>query len=195
MVSQNDLIAFEESIADEFNKGLIPFPIHLESGNEGSLIDVFKIIKSDDYVFGSWRLHLKALLKGVPPDELRRAIHRGESMALLFPEYRVYGSAIVGGTIPIALGVALSIKRRNGNEYVHCFLGDMSAHTGIFKECLSYAENFSLPIRFIIENNGVSVCSDTEEVCGGELPTSHLIKSYKYKSKFPHAGSGKRIQF
>ena len=194
-MTKEELVAFEDSIASDFNAGLIRYPIHLESGNEDNLIRIFADVKPDDYLFGSWRLHLKALLKGVPPEELRAAILRGESMALRFPEYRVYGSAIVGGTVPIALGVAMAIKRRNGNECVWCFIGDMTSMTGIFSECLRYSENFNLPIRWIIEDNQVSVCTNTRETCGGGLPVSSLIKTYQYQSRFPHAGSGKRIQF
>mgnify|MGYP001610480923 FL=1 len=192
---KEELIKFEDDIAQSFNNGLIRYPIHLESGNEDNLIRIFTDVKPEDYLFGSWRLHLKALLKGVPPEELRAAILRGESMALRFPEYRVYGSAIVGGTVPIALGVAMAIKRRNGNECVWCFLGDMTSLTGIFNECLRYAENFLLPIKFIVEDNGVSVCSNTKETWGGSLPVSRLIETYQYQSKYPHAGSGRRIQF
>ena len=194
-MTKEELVAFEDSIASDFNAGLIRYPIHLESGNEDNLIRIFADVKPEDYLFGSWRLHLKALLKGVPHEELRAAILRGESMALRFPEYRVYGSAIVGGTVPIALGTAMAIKRREGSEHVWCFLGDMTSLTGIFSECLRYAENFSLPIKFIVEDNGVSVCSNTKETWGGSLPVSRLIETYQYQSKYPHAGSGKRIQF
>ena len=192
---KEELIKFEDDIAQSFNNGLIRYPIHLESGNEDNLIRIFTDVKPEDYLFGSWRLHLKALLKGVPHEELRAAILRGESMALRFPEYRVYGSAIVGGTVPIAVGVAMAIKRREGSEHVWCFLGDMTSLTGIFSECLRYAENFSLPIKFIVEDNGVSVCSNTKETWGGSLPVSRLIETYQYQSKYPHAGSGRRIQF
>ena len=195
MLTKQKLIDFESSVAESFNQGKIPYPIHLDNGNEDALIDIFKSVKSQDYVFVSWRGHYKALLKGVPPEELRAAILRGESMALRFPEYRVYGSAIVGGTVPVALGVALAIKRRGGGERVWCFLGDMTSLTGIFNECLRYAENFSLPIKFIVEDNGVSVCTNTKETCGGDLPVSRLIETYQYQSKYPHAGSGRRIQF
>jgi pyruvate dehydrogenase E1 component alpha subunit len=195
-MTKDDLIAFEESIATDFNAGKIPYPVHLESGNEDELIRIFEDVKSEDWVFTSWRGHLKALLKGVPSEELRAAIYRGESMALRFPEQRVYGSAIVGGTIPIALGIALSINRKGGNERVHCFLGDMTAYTGIFSECLRYANNFALPIRFIIEDNGVSVCTDTRNTWGGEYGfPPHRVERYEYRSKWPHAGAGKRVQF
>ena len=65
-MTKEELVAFEDSIASDFNAGLIRYPIHLESGNEDNLIRIFSDVKPEDYLFGSWRLHLKALLKGVP---------------------------------------------------------------------------------------------------------------------------------
>lgn len=192
-----ELIAFEDDIAELFNAGKIPHPVHLESGNEDDLIDIFKEVRPRDWVFTSWRGHYKALLKGVPPSLLKHAIMRGESMTLSFPQYRVYGSAIVGGTIPIALGVALSIVRRGSQEIVHCFLGDMTAETGIFYECHKYSYRHKLPIRWIIEDNGLSVCTDTNRVWGGLTKWQGVlgVTKYDYKSKYPHAGAGKRVQF
>lgn len=194
---RDKLTAFEQRIALFFNNGEIPYPVHLESGNEDQLIEIFKEVGKDDYIFVSWRGHLKALLKGVPPEELEAAIFRGESMALKFPEYRVYGSAIVGGTIPIALGAALAIKRKGGSETVWCFLGDMTAEGGIFHECEKYARNNDLPIRWIIEDNGVSVLTSTSDVWGGLINWKYRnkIDYYKYESKWPHCGAGKRVQF
>jgi len=190
-----NLIDFETDIAESFNRGEIHYPVHLDNGNEEPLIQIFKNIGEDDWVIGSWRMHYKALLKGVPPEELKAAIFRGESMALNFPEYNVYGSAIVGGSIPIALGIAKGISG-SGNS-VWCFLGDMTAHCGIFKESREYAENFNLPINWIIEDNGVSVCTDTRESWGmgnKKYRLSHNV-TYEYKSKYPHAGAGVRVQF
>lgn len=195
-MTKEELIEFEQSIADEFDDRKIPYPIHLDNGNEDALIEVFKNVKPQDYVFVSWRGHYKALLKGVPPEELRAAIHRGESMALRFDKYRVYGSAIAGGMVPIALGTALAIKRSGADEHVWLFVGDMMAESGIFYEAWKYASNFELPISFVVEDNGVSVCTNTREAWGSDLPDAiRPIIRFKYQSKFPHAGSGKRIQF
>ena len=194
---KNDLITFEDEIAAEFNAGKIPYPVHLESGNEDQLIEIFKDVQPNDWIFGSWRLHLKCLLKGVPRETLRAAIRRGESMALCFPEYRVYGSAIVGGTVPIALGVAMAIKRASGIERVYCFVGDMTAHTGVVLECMHYLCAHELPLNLVIEDNGVSVCTETYKVWGKSPPLEWMwVKHrYEYRSKYPHAGAGKRVQF
>lgn len=200
-MTKDELITFEQVIAEEFNSGKIPYPIHLSSNNEVHLAEIFKSIRSQDWIFGTWRMHLHALLKGVPPQDLRSAIHRGESMALRFEEHKVYGSAIVGGTIPISLGVALAIKRRCVDEHVWLFVGDMAAESGILHETIKYAENFSLPLSVVIEDNAVSVCTDTRDVWGLNKPYTlnkppHVrIISYRYHSQYPHAGAGKRVQF
>jgi len=191
-MTKDELIAFEEDIAKDFNAGRIPYPVHFSNGNEDQLIEIFKSIRPNDWVFGSWRMHYHALLMGVRPERLKAAIMRGESMALRFP--RFYGSAIVAGTVSIALGVALSIKRNNGSERVWCFLGDMAAHCGIFHESKEYADNFDLSIKWVIEDNGLSVCTDTKKVWGGENEINGVIR-YQYKSQYPHCGAGKRVQF
>lgn len=195
-MTKDELIAFEESIAEEFNAGKIRYPVHLDNGNEDALIDVFKSVKPQDWVFGSWRLHYKALLKGVPPEELRAAIYRGESMALRFDEHRVYGSAIAGGMIPIALGTALAIKRSGVDQHVWLFVGDMMAESGILYETVKYTHNFQLPMSFVVEDNGVSVCTDTREAWGRDGPDHEVrVIRYQYRSKYPHAGAGQRVQF
>ena len=194
MMNAADLADFESAVAAEFNAGKIPYPVHLESGNEDALIEIFQEVKPADWVFVSWRGHLKALLKGVPREDLTAAIRRGESMALRFPEHRVYGSAIVGGTVPIALGVALALKRVFSDAWVWCFLGDMTAETGGAHEAIKYASNHDLPITWIIEDNGVSVLTNTSQVWGCASLFPH-VRRYKYRSKYPHAGAGTRVEF
>ena len=137
--SEDDLIAFEESIAHLFNEGKIKSPIHLYYGNEKEIINVFQTINNKDWVFCSWRSHYQCLLKGVPEDILMKEIIEGKSISLCFPEYKIYSSAIVGGNLPIALGVAFDIKRKNLDEKVYCFIGDMTAETGIAHETIKYA--------------------------------------------------------
>ena len=192
------LIEFENDIASIFNSGKIRAPIHLYSGNEDFLINFFKRIKKNDWVFCSWRSHYQCLLKGVPPKILKKEIIEGKSISLCFPDHKIYSSAIVGGVIPIALGVALSLKRKKSNSKVFCFVGDMTSETGIMHESLKYAKNFNLPIKFIIEDNNLSVCTNTRKVWKIKKLTnkkSKFVTYYKYKNKYPHAGAGKRVQF
>jgi TPP-dependent pyruvate/acetoin dehydrogenase alpha subunit len=195
-----ELIEFETDIANTFNQGKIRAPIHLYSGNEEQMIEIFRDVKADDWVMCSWRSHYQCLLKGVPPEQVRAEILAGHSITLCFPEHRIVSSAIVGGIIPIAVGVAMGIKRQGGTNKVHCFMGEMTAETGIAHESVKYAINHELPIRFIVEDNGKSVCTDTREawnqqVLSFENPTHPSIISYKYQTKYPHAGAGVRVQF
>jgi pyruvate dehydrogenase E1 component alpha subunit len=199
-LNKEDLLSFEDKIADIFNSGKIKAPVHLYSGNEDKIIETFKNIKQEDWVFCSWRSHYQCLLKGVPETELLDAIMAGRSIALNFPKYKVFSSAIVAGQIPLALGAAYSLKYRKSNEKVFCFLGDMTSETGIAQSAFSFAMNFDLPITFIIEDNNLSVCTDTRVTWGTNLlryekSKNPKVLSYKYTNKYPHAGAGKRVQF
>jgi pyruvate dehydrogenase E1 component alpha subunit len=194
-----ELIDFENDIADCFNSGSIKAPVHLYSGNEDQIIKVFQDVKEDDWVFCTWRSHYQCLLKGVPPETVKNDILNGKSITLCYPEYKVYSSAIVTGNIPIATGVALDIKRKNQTNHVWCFVGDMASETGTFFENYKYAVNFDLPITFVVEDNNKSVCTDTRKVWNSNVlffeKSMPKIVYYQYKSKYPHAGAGKRIQF
>jgi pyruvate dehydrogenase E1 component alpha subunit len=164
------------------------------------MLQIFVNITKEDWVMCSWRSHYQCLLKGVPREKLKQRIIEGKSIALCFPEYRIVSSAIVTGILPIAVGIALGIKRRGGSHKVYCFMGEMTSETGIAHECIKYSRNHDLPIHFIIEDNGKSVCTDTREVWAQSVLTYERsqdpgITYYHYQSKYPHAGAGKRVQF
>jgi pyruvate dehydrogenase E1 component alpha subunit len=195
-----ELIAFENRIAELFNAAKIRSPIHLYYGNEKEIIEVFKSVGEHDWVMCSWRSHYQCLLKGVPPEKIESEIMAGKSIALCFPEHRIVSSAIVGGILPIAIGVAMAIKRSGASHKVHCFMGDMTSETGIAHECIKYATNHDLPIRFIVEDNGKSVCTETRDAWKQNVLTYEgkphpLVVYYKYQTKYPHAGAGVRVQF
>ena len=158
---EQDLIDFDEDIASIYEQGIIRAPIHLRSGNESQLVDIFKNINVEDYVFSTWASHLHCLLKGVPKEQVKEAILQGRSITLNFPEYNLYSSAIVGGTPSIAVGTAYAIKKEKKKGRVYCFLGDMGFHTGIAYESIKYAVGHRLPITFVIEDNGKSVGTPT----------------------------------
>ena len=199
-MTAEELISFETEIAEAFNAAKIRAPVHLYSGNEAQMIEVFREVIPEDWVMCSWRSHYQCLLKGVPREQLKADILAGRSMSLCFPEYRVVSSAIVGGILPIAVGVALGLKRLGSTARVHCFMGEMTAETGMAHECIKYSANFQLPIRFIVEDNGKSVCSDTRETWNQPVLTWEgarhpLVVYYQYQTKYPHAGAGQRVQF
>ncbi len=189
-MEKKDLINFEKEIADLFNNKKIKSPIHLYSGNEEFLINFFKKINKNDWIFCSWRSHYQCLLKGVPKEELRKEILNGKSISLCFPKYKIYSSAIVGGNLPTAVGVALSLKRKKRNEKVYSFIGDMTSETGIAHECIKYSRNNKLPIHFVVEDNGKSVCTDTRSAWSQKKLTYENVSDkyvtyYKYDLKYP----------
>jgi TPP-dependent pyruvate/acetoin dehydrogenase alpha subunit len=199
-LTAKDLVDFETDIANLFNAASIKAPVHLYSGNESQMIEVFRDIRADDWLFCSWRSHYQCLLKGVPPEQVKKEILEGRSISLCFPQHRIFSSAIVGGVLPIAVGAAFAIKQRGGKERVHCFMGEMTSETGIAHECIKYSRNLQLPIRFIVEDNGLSVCTDTREAWNQKVLTYETVMDpmvvyYKYKTRYPHAGAGVRVQF
>lgn len=200
MITIEELVAFEKDIADAFNQAAIRAPIHLDGGNEEQLIKIFKDIRRGDWVCGSWRMHYKCLLHGVPSAKLKSAIMAGRSITLCFPEHRIISSAIVGGILPIALGIAWSINRNHGTEKVFVFVGDMTAQSGMYDECIRYAMGHDLPIKFIIEDNGRSVCTDTQSAWGWEevdwyAGNSDYSQRFRYILPWPHSGAGRRVEF
>ncbi len=215
MITPGEITAFEMAIASEFNRGTIKAPIHLDGGNEAQLHAYFsQNFTPGDWICCSWRAHAKALLAGVPPEEVHAEVMAGRSITLCFPKYQVISSAIVGGILPIALGLAMGAKRRRSGENVHCFVGDMTARGGQFHECRQLAIGHDLPITFIVENNGKSVKTDTEAAWGspssflpGDDPTeidrTGMLRSklslktvcFSYTTTYPHSGTGTWIRW
>ena len=140
------------------------------------------------------------MLKGVPENKVKEEILSGRSISLCFPDYNIYSSAMVGGSVPIAVGTALSLKLQNSKKKVFCFMGEMTSESGIVHECVKYSRNFKLPIHFIVEDNEKSVCTDTRKAWNQkklsyEGKSDKYVTYYHYKLKYPHAGAGKRVQF
>ena len=194
--SKEDLIAFEDDVIKHWENGEITGPIHLSHGNEEQLIEIFKKVGVEDWVFSTWRSHYHALLHGVEPSVLKQKILDGKSITIVDKECKFYSSAIVTGTLPIALGVAKGLKEQHSSDKVWVFLGDMAFESGIFYEVHKYARNYNLPLHFIVEDNGVSTNTPTLATWGGvrrEIPEDVIY--YKYESKYPHYGTGKWVVF
>lgn len=210
MLKAIDLIAFEKEVADWYEAGKIKAPVHLRDGNEQKLVEIFSELKitKEDYVYSTWASHLHALLKGIPQDRIKKDILEGRSITLHYADYNFYSSAIVGGISPIATGTAMALKMKNSSNRTYCFLGDMAFRTGITHESIIYSISKNLPITFIIEDNGKSVGTPTEE-CWGSITTEKIyemynslansstveILYYKYEMSYPHSGTGVFVEF
>jgi TPP-dependent pyruvate/acetoin dehydrogenase alpha subunit len=194
-LNEQDLIDFELKMIDHWESAKIRGPVHLSNGNETPLVDIFKRIKTTDWVFSTWRSHYHALLKGIDPNFIENEILAGRSITICNTDEKFYSSAIVTATLPIALGVAQAIKRDGKDDKVWVFIGDMSFETGIFYEVHKYARNFDLPLYFIVEDNGISTYTPTIDTWKVQRPIPDDVIYYQYKSKYPHYGSGKWIAF
>lgn len=193
-MTEEELIAFEEEIKNIFLEGIIRAPVHLSGGNEEPLIEIFKQVRKGDWCFSTHRSHFHALLKGVPPEKVKAEILAGHSIHLNFKEYNFFTSAIVGGCLPIALGVAMAIKMKGEGRHVWCLVGDMAAETGVFHECTKYAARNNLPITFVVEDNGLSTNTPTQDTWGLGKGSPHIIR-YKYERQFPHINVGEFVVF
>ena len=204
---------FEERVVELFNNGEIKSPVHL-SGSvdntcENELIRIFKEnnISKDDWCFSTYRSHYHALLKGIDKNWLLDWIKDNKSIHVMNKEQKFFTSAIVGGCLPITLGVAKGLKlnsqsvseenqshldkkfvtstedsfpHESADTKVYIFIGDMTFMTGIFDECFRYAINHKLPIKFIIECNYLSTDTDTAEVWGlSRMEINNMLKSMK----------------
>ena len=194
-MNKQDLIDFEKRVKKVYEAGEIKAPIHLSGNNEAQLIKIFKKIDKNDWVFSTWRNHYHALLHGFDPEELFNLIKEGNSMGINSVERRFYSSSIVGGIIPIALGVAQSIKLKKETNKVWCFIGDMTFETGVFHECYKFSRNFQLPIEFVVEDNNMSTNNPTDKTWGKKSKIPDDVHYYEYERNFPHHGTGQWVLF
>ena len=155
--------AAEEKIGEEFGKAVIRCPCHLVIGQEAPAVGLADHIRKGDRVFGAHRSHAHYLALGGDLHQLMAEVlgketgcskGMGGSMHLYQPEVGFHGSVpIVGSTIPIAVGAALSIQMDRTKNVAVSFLGDGATEEGVFHESLNFAANFRLPVVFIVENN------------------------------------------
>ena len=110
-----------------------------------------------------------------------------------FPKF--YSSSIVGGTLSIALGVAMGNKIKKSKDKVWVFIGDMTYETGVFHECHKYAIQNKLKINFVVEDNNMSTNTPTDIVWKNKTKKLQNVQKYNYKRKFPHHGTGSWILF
>lgn len=194
--SVGNLIDFEKRIFELYREGKIKFPIHLSGGNEKILIKIFSFISKNDWVFSSWRNHYHALLHGMDKNKLEKQIINGKSMYISSKKNKFFCSSIAGGSLPIALGVAKSIKLKKQKNKVWVFIGDMTSEMGIFYEVYKYARYNNLPIEFVIEDNGKSVYTSTKKAWGFKKKDYYKdVIYYQYKLSYPHHGIGKWVNF
>ena len=186
---------FELDIKKIYKSGKIRSTIHLSGNNEKQLIKIFQNIKRKDWVVSTWRSHYHALLHGFSPTLLKKRILQGRSMGINSKKYKFYSSSIVAGGLSIALGLAMAAKRKKIKNKVWVFIGDMTFETGVFHEVYKYSKNFNLPIKFVVEDNGLSTNTPTKKAWNKISKKPKDVIYYTYKRIYPHHGSGEWVLF
>jgi TPP-dependent pyruvate/acetoin dehydrogenase alpha subunit len=195
-ITAQQLIEFEQEIAELFKEKKIHCPIHLSGGNEEQLIEIFKEVKPGDIVFSTHRNHYHYLLHSGNFGRLKDQILKGDSMHTC--DCWFYSSSIVAGCVSIAAGMALALKMKGSTRRVWCFIGDGATDEGWVFEAVRFAHANDLPIKYIVEDNNRSVESDMHQRWGGHHQPnfeSDKVMRYEYKCAWPHCGCGEWVTF
>ena len=163
----------EEEIARIYPSDKIKSPVHLSIGQEAIAAGVCDVLRPDDVVSGTYRSHAAYIAKGGDLGALFAELYgkdtgcargKGGSMHLVEMNQYVLGtSAVVGTTVPIAVGYALALKRENKGRIVVSFFGDGATEEGVFYESLNFAALHRLPVLFVCENNGLAIHAPIEK--------------------------------
>ena len=154
---------FEEESGRQYMVGKIRGFLHLYIGEEAIAAGAISVLKPQDYVVTHYRDHGHALARGLESKVVMAELFgkatgcsrgKGGSMHMFDAEKRFMGGyAIVGGQLPIANGLALSIRYKGEDGVVLCFLGDGALNEGEFHEAMNLASVWKLPLLFLCENN------------------------------------------
>ncbi|MDR3405845.1 MAG: pyruvate dehydrogenase (acetyl-transferring) E1 component subunit alpha [Chthoniobacter sp.] len=154
---------FEEKCAELYTQQKIRGFLHLYIGEEAVAVGVMQALAPDDAIVATYREHGHALARGISPGAIMAEMFgkqegcsrgRGGSMHLFDAAHRFYGGgAIVGGGLPVAVGLALADKMQRRPRVTCCFFGEGAAAEGEFHESLNLAALWKLPVLFICENN------------------------------------------
>jgi len=155
--------AFEDKCAELYTQEKIRGFLHLYVGEEAIAVGVMDNLTPEDAVIATYREHGHALARGIPMTEIMAEMYgkmegssrgRGGSMHIFDATTRFCGgNAIVGGGLPLAVGMALADKMRGLNRVTTCFFGEGATAEGEFHESLNLAALWKLPVLFVCENN------------------------------------------
>jgi pyruvate dehydrogenase E1 component alpha subunit len=154
---------FEEKSVELYSAGKIRGFLHLYIGEEAVAAGAMQALTMDDAIVATYREHGHALVRGTPAGPLMAELYgkangcsrgRGGSMHFFDAARRFYGGlAIVGGGLPVAVGLALADKLQGRARVTACFFGDGAVAEGEFHESLNLAALWKLPVLFLCENN------------------------------------------
>jgi len=154
---------FEERCVELYSAGSIRGFLHVYIGEEAVATGVISTLRPDDAIVATYREHGHALLKGMSARSVMAEMFgrvtgcargRGGSMHLFDAATRFYGgNAIVGGGLPLAVGLALADRMSGRDRVTVCFFGEGAMAEGEFHESMNLAALWQLPVLFVCENN------------------------------------------
>lgn len=154
---------FEAKCAELYTQEKIRGFLHLYDGEEAVAVGVIPVLEKRDRIVATYREHGQALVRGVPMNAVMAEMYgkqegcsrgRGGSMHLFNRAANFYGgNAIVGGGLPLAVGLALADHMQGNDVVTACFFGDGAVAEGEFHESLNLAALWGLPVLFVCENN------------------------------------------
>lgn len=163
----------EEEIARIYPTDKIKSPVHLSIGQEAVSAGICDALRPDDVVAPTYRCHAAYLAKGGDLNAMMAELFgkgsgcaggKGGSMHLVDMGRNILGaSAVVGTTIPIAVGYALALQRERQGRVIAAFFGDGGTEEGVFYESLNFAALHRLPVLFVCENNGYAIHTPIEK--------------------------------
>ena len=183
---------FEEKCVELYSNQKIRGFLHLYIGEEAIAVGIMHALSEEDAVLATYREHGQALARGISAKSIMAEMFgklegcshgRGGSMHLFDAKTRFYGgSAIVGGGLPLAVGMALADKMMKRNQVTVCFFGDGAVAEGEFHESLNLAALWQLPILFVCENNRYGM-GTALEISESETNIAQKAAAYKIHSK------------
>ena len=179
---------FEEKCAELYTQEKIRGFLHLYIGEEANAAGVMQALAPDEALVATYREHGHALLRGLPAGEVMAELYgkasgsshgRGGSMHIFDIARKFYGgNAIVGGGLPVAVGLALADKLLGKNRVTCCCFGEGAVAEGEFHESLNLAALWQVPVLYLCENNLYAMGTALER---SEADTNLVEKAASYR--------------
>ena len=187
---------FEERSAEHYGRGNIGGFLHLYIGEEAVAVGVISPLRDDDKIVTHYRDHGHALARGMDAAACMAELFgkatgvsggKGGSMHFFDVEKGFMGGhAIVGGQLPLAVGLAFANRYRGEDSLVVCFLGDGAVNEGEFHESMNLASLWNLPVLFLLENNGFGMGTRVERASAQpiihRLADRHNVRSLRVEN-------------
>ena len=187
---------FEERSAEHYGRGNIGGFLHLYIGEEAVAVGVISPLRDDDKIVTHYRDHGHALARGMDTAACMAelfgkatGVSRGKGGSMHFFDVSrgfMGGHAIVGGQLPLAVGLAFANRYRGEDSLVVCFLGDGAVNEGEFHESMNLASLWNLPVLFLLENNGFGMGTRVERASAQpiihKLADRHNVRSQRVEN-------------